>query len=130
MTKMKNFKLNVTGLMASFAFAATGTMTTVAYGSRDASTLDLLQRSNDTAAPYASNEIIANTMSSYADPIGLAIIIFGVIALLAGAFILWTIARPRSFHIARHERLSRRSRFFTPLQTGDPMSPFAPKRGL
>lgn len=127
---MKNFKLTrVTGLAASFAFAAIGTMTNVSYGG-DGNTLDLLQGSNGSAAPYASNEIIANTMSSYADPIGLAIIIFGVIALLAGAFILWTIARPRSYHIARHERLSRRSRFFTPLQTGDPMSPFAPKRGL
>ena len=128
---MKKFKLSsVTGLMASFVFAATGTMTNVSYQGGDSNALDLLQRSNDTASPYASNEIIANTMSSYGDPIRLAIIIFGIVALLAGAFIIWNIAKPPSYHIARHERLSRRSRFFTPLQTGDPMSPFAPKRGL
>lgn len=128
---MKNIKLSkVTGLLASFACAATDTMTNASYEGGDANSLDLVQWSNDAASPYASNEIIANTMSSYADPIGLAIIIFGLVALLAGAFIIWNISRPRSSHIVRHEKLSRRNRFFTPLQSSDPMSPFAPKRGL
>jgi hypothetical protein len=104
----------------------TAAMTSNSGGSK----IDYTLQDHTGSVASTATSAIDRIQTVLAGPAGWVVLILTTIALLAGLGIIYLLTRPKLGPLPRSDTRSKRVRMYNPAAPDDPMSPFAPKRGL